>query len=84
VREPLFPIVCSTAAKTEMFLYNTKRDFANLQDRCRATIMKHVRSQDCLDKLKLPFRIRNYLAENLCETPDEIKNNYPDYNDYMV
>ena len=84
VREPLFPIVCSTAAKTEMVLCNTKRDFANLQDRCRATIMKLVRSRDRLETLKLPFRITNYLAESLCETPDAILNNYPDYTDYMV
>lgn len=84
VREPLFPIVCSTAAKTEMVLCNTKRDFANLQDRCRAAIMKLVRSRDRLETLKLPFRITNYLAESLCETPDAILNNYPNYYDYMV
>lgn len=84
VREPLFPIVCSTAAKTEMVLCNTKRDFANLQDRCRAAIMKLVRTRDRLETLKLPFRITNYLSESLCETPDAILNNYPNYYDYMT
>lgn len=84
IREPLFPIVCSTAAKTEMVLCNTKRDFANLQDRCRAAIMKLVRTRDRLETLKLPFRITNYLAESLCETPDAILNNYPNYYDFMV
>lgn len=84
IREPLFPIVCSTAAKTEMVLCNTKRDFANLQDRCRAAVMKLVRTRDRLETLKLPFRIKNYLAESLCETPDAIVNNYPDYTDFMV
>lgn len=84
VREPIFPIVCSTAAKTEMVLCNQKRDFANLQDRCRAAIMKLVRNRERLETLKLPFRIKNYLAESLCETPDAILNNYPNYYDYMV
>lgn len=84
IREPLFPIVCSTAAKTEMVLCNTKRDFANLQDRCRATIMSLVRSRDRLETLKLPNIITNYLAESLCETPDSILNNYPNCYDFMV
>lgn len=84
IREPLFPIVCSTAAKTEMVLCNTKRDFANLQDRCRAAIMLLVKNRDRLETLKLPFSIKNYLAESLCDTPDAILNNYPNYYDYMV
>lgn len=67
-----------------MILGNTKRDFANLQDRCRASIMKLVRTRDRLETLKLPFSITNYLSESLCETPDAILNNYPDYHDYMV
>lgn len=33
VKEPLYPIICSTAAKTEMTLSFMKRDFVNLQDR---------------------------------------------------
>lgn len=85
VREPLFPIVCSTAAKTEMVLCNTRRDFSNLQDRCRATIMKLVKTRDRLEQLKLPLIITNYLSESLLgETPDAILNNYPNYHDYMV
>ena len=31
VTEPLYPIVCSTAAKTEMALGVLKRDFLSLQ-----------------------------------------------------
>lgn len=63
VREPLLPIVCSTAAKTEMTLTGMKRDFVNLQDRCRAVIMKEVKSPADLDKLTLPPRIKSYLKE---------------------
>lgn len=79
IQEPLFPIVCSTAAKTEMCLCNTKRDFANLQDRCRAVIMNLVRSREILESLELPFQIRNYLVESLSETSDVLINNYPDH-----
>lgn len=79
IQEPLFPIVCSTAAKTEMCLCNTKRDFLNLQDRCRDVIMNLVRSKDCLETLMLPSQIKNYLAESLCPTSDVLINNYPNY-----
>lgn len=33
IEEKLYPIVCSTAAKTEMTLANMRRDFFNLKDR---------------------------------------------------
>ena len=42
MKEPLYPIVCSTAAKTEMSLGMLKRDFVNLQDRCRASVLRNV------------------------------------------
>uniref|UniRef100_A0A034VW88 SPRY domain-containing SOCS box protein 3 n=1 Tax=Bactrocera dorsalis TaxID=27457 RepID=A0A034VW88_BACDO len=63
IKEPLYPIVCSTAAKTEMTLKCTRRDFVNLQDRCRAEIIKHVKSREDLVKLKLPPLITQYLGE---------------------
>lgn len=67
VQEPLYPIVCSTAAKTEMILTITRRDFMNLQDRCRAVILKRVSFQRQLDKLSLPPRIKRYLSEPLAD-----------------
>lgn len=71
IREPLYPIVCSTAAKTEMVLTDSRRDFVNLQDRCRAIIIKHVKTHEKLDRLNLPHCITNYLADALsdCSTP---------------
>ncbi|XP_055636936.1 SPRY domain-containing SOCS box protein 3 [Toxorhynchites rutilus septentrionalis] len=71
IREPLYPIVCSTAAKTEMVLTEMRRDFVNLQDRCRALIIKYAKSREKLDRLNLPYCITNYLAEALtdCTTP---------------
>uniref|UniRef100_A0A182MEB4 SPRY domain-containing SOCS box protein 3 n=1 Tax=Anopheles culicifacies TaxID=139723 RepID=A0A182MEB4_9DIPT len=68
VREPLYPIVCSTAAKTEMLLSETRRDFVNLQDRCRAIIIKHINTREKLDRLALPYFIKNYLAEAVTES----------------
>lgn len=65
IREPLYPIVCSTAAKTEMTLAETKRDFVSLQDRCRAVIMKHIRTEEDLQELGLPTRITFYLQKAL-------------------
>ncbi|XP_017095499.3 SPRY domain-containing SOCS box protein 3 isoform X2 [Drosophila bipectinata] len=63
IDEPLYPIVCSTAAKTEMTLKCTRREFVSLQDRCRAVIMRRVRSTSRLEKLKLPLPISDYLSE---------------------
>lgn len=67
VKEPLYPIVCSTAAKTEMTLSELRRDFVNLQDRCRAEIVKRMRKERDLQQLKLPRAIVEYLAESMQE-----------------
>lgn len=78
IDEPLYPVVCSTAAKTEMTLSTLRRDFLSLQDRCRATILRHVGCSDgggggrregrpdvgALDALQLPNRLKAYLMED--------------------
>lgn len=63
IKEPLYPIVCSTAAKTELTLKCARRDFVNLQDRCRAEIIKHVKNRRQLADLNLPPSITAYLSE---------------------
>lgn len=73
IKEPLYPIICSTAAKTEMFLDCTKRDFVNLQDRCRAIIIKKIKHKSDLEKLFLPAQIRLYLSEAIAETLEPFK-----------
>ena len=65
ITEPLYPIVCSTAAKTEMALGVLKRDFQSLQDRCRATILSHLTHEEQIDHLKLPLRIKHFISEGL-------------------
>ncbi|KAF7266316.1 SPRY domain-containing SOCS box protein SP555 [Rhynchophorus ferrugineus] len=77
IKESLYPIVCSTAAMTEMILENTKRDFINLQDRCRLVIVRQLKNKHDLNKLYLPPRIRDYLAEILddSETKEVVNEN---------
>lgn len=67
IKEPLFPIICSTAAKTEMTLIAMKRDFVNLQDRCRAVIVKRIKKIRDLDKLLVPPRIKMFLSEAIVD-----------------
>ncbi|XP_059221826.1 SPRY domain-containing SOCS box protein 3 [Stomoxys calcitrans] len=67
IKEPLYPIVCSTAAKTEMTLKSTRSEIGHLQDMCRAEVMKHIRTRHDLTKLKLPSIITNYLSEAITE-----------------
>lgn len=67
IGKSLYPIVTSTAAKTEMVVAETRRDFVNLQDRCRAEILKRIRNKSDIDKLELPYVITCYLADAMCE-----------------
>lgn len=73
VKEPLYPVICSTAAKTEMTLDSMKRDFVNLQDRCRAVIVKRVKCKKDLDKLLVPPRIKLYLGEAIMDSVNPFK-----------
>ena len=63
VSKPLYPIVCSTATKTEMTLGVLKRDFISLQDRCRASILTCLTQEQQIDNLQLPVSIKKYIAE---------------------
>ncbi|KAF2884794.1 hypothetical protein ILUMI_21401 [Ignelater luminosus] len=67
VKDNLYPMICSTAAKTEMTLGCTKREFVNLQDRCRAIIIKNIRDKYAIDELLVPPTIKNYLYEAIIE-----------------
>jgi len=63
VKEDLYPMVSSTAAKTEMTISNMRREYFNLQDRCRDVIRKRMRSENDINKLKLPTSIEIYLKD---------------------
>lgn len=70
IKEPLFPIISSTAAKTEMVLDSMRREFGDLQDRCRAVIVRKIKDRKELDKLCLPPIIKNYIGEAIVDTKD--------------
>lgn len=65
VNQELYPIVCSTAAKTEMTLGRRRRMYHNLQDRCRAAIMSKVKEEKHIDCLPLPNKMRSFLKDTL-------------------
>ena len=62
IQEELFPIVSSTAAKTEMTLGLQLRSFDSLQDRCRDVIAQFSRNNQ-LDRLPLPVPLLRYIKE---------------------
>lgn len=63
IKKPLYPIVTSTAAKTEMIIAEQRRDFVNLQDRCRAEILKCIQHKDHIKELEIPQIMMRYLEE---------------------
>jgi len=63
VKDELHPIVCSTAAKTEMSLGIARREFISLQDRCRTVILNYIKEEGDIKKLNLPNPIKMYLTE---------------------
>lgn len=46
-----------------MTLKCARQEFVNLQDRCRAVIMRRLHTIGDVEKLKLPQSISDYLAE---------------------
>ena len=53
-----------TAAKTEMTLVRTLRNFNSLQDRCRATIVSHLTNGfGTIDRLPVPSSVKSYIRE---------------------
>merc|ERR1712051_31385 len=80
VTDPIYPIICSTAAKTEMKLGVTKREFVSIQDRCRSVILRHLNCEEEIDQLELPRTLKHFIAEGFSadssqEDFDLIKNN---------
>ncbi|XP_025109848.1 uncharacterized protein LOC112573575 [Pomacea canaliculata] len=66
VQDDIFPVVCSTAAKTEMTLGVRRRAFLSLQDRCRAVVVGSLCGQkkvSAISKLPLPNPMRQYIRE---------------------
>ncbi|ENN76180.1 hypothetical protein YQE_07148, partial [Dendroctonus ponderosae] len=65
VKEPLYPIISSTAAKTRMVLLQRKREFFNLQDRCRASIVERLNFKEDVNQLRIPSTLKAFLCESM-------------------
>lgn len=63
VQDELYPMICSTAAKTEMSLGIARREFISLQDRCRTVILNYIKKEGDIRKLNLPNPLKMYLIE---------------------
>ena len=63
--EQLYPMVCSTAGKSEMALGVMKREFFSLQDRCRAIVLQHLTREEQIDELELPRCLKRFISEGL-------------------
>ena len=70
ISEPLYPMICSTAAKTEMSLGVMKREFLSMQDRCRATIIRSLTNEGQIEQLLLPRSLKvNHLLVQCLRHP---------------
>lgn len=70
ITSKLYPMVSSTAAKTEMTLQNQRRDFFSLQDRCRDAIVSSLPNpsdgespSDLVKHLNLPVSLERFLSQ---------------------
>ncbi|KRX21762.1 SPRY domain-containing SOCS box protein 3 [Trichinella nelsoni] len=59
--EGLYPMISSTAARTEMTLSIARRTFLSLEDRCYSTLVRQLNSEQDVDKLELPPWMRQEL-----------------------
>ena len=63
IEENLYPMISSTAAKTEMTLVSCRRCFTSLQDRSRHVILGHIDSLASIKTLPIPQITKEFLLE---------------------
>ena len=63
VTEDLFPIVCSTAARTTMTLGAMRKEYDSLQERCYDTILKSLSYHSHIHQLQIPRTLKAELCE---------------------
>ncbi|XP_054155906.1 SPRY domain-containing SOCS box protein 4-like [Oppia nitens] len=71
IDDDLYPIISSTAAKTEMTVSNMRREYYNLQDRCRDVILRSVQNRSDVMLLKLPMVMEKYLRNVSIDDDDD-------------
>ena len=70
IPEKLYPMVCSTAAKTQMTLVKTCRDYYNLKDRCRGVILNNLQKPNDVHHLDLPRFMKEFIQHTRSEEED--------------
>ena len=63
--DDLYPIICSTAAKTEMRLVQARRSFVSLVDRCRNRIATSIAKKELVHILPLPSALKNIILDSM-------------------
>ena len=81
IKEPLFPIICSTASDTIMELGIRRRNFTTLLDQCRDIIQARIEHKENINKLMLPRTLKHYISVNfpapLYDIDDDTTSRYP-------
>lgn len=66
VSVPLYPMVASTARNTKMTLLSARRDIGTLMERCRTSVLRHLRHpKHNVARLPLPRSVRHYLSNGV-------------------
>ena len=63
IKQDLYPMVCSTAARSTMSLGVMRREFASLQERCCQKILKKISCHAHIHELKIPATLKSDLCE---------------------
>jgi len=63
VTEPLYPMISSTAAITEMQLGVTSCRYLTLQEKCFITVTKALKRKADVDSLPLPVSVKRHLCD---------------------
>ena len=58
IKEDLFAMACSTAAKTTMTLGKMKREYTSLHDRCCRSIIKQLPYKAAIHYLEIPTTLK--------------------------
>ncbi|XP_046568344.1 SPRY domain-containing SOCS box protein 3-like [Haliotis rubra] len=63
VREPLYPLISSTATETELGLGVRSCRYLSLQEKCCAIIKNNLMCADSVENLPLPNAIKNHIRQ---------------------
>lgn len=71
ITDKLYPMVCSTAAKTQMTLTKTCRDYYSLQDMCRNVILNKLPKPSDVQQVDLPRFLKEFVECKPCREEED-------------